>query len=171
VNAIGADHEIGFDLAAVGKARHRGAAARLGADATMSEAKLRGLERAGEHVEQVGAMHAEIWRAEFVPEIAAMHARDDVAALPRADDEKIRAVADRFDFGLDTERAARLDGIGREVDAGADLAQHGRLLGNDRLGAAPLERQRRRKSADAAGVRGISRSSCSAHHTDAAVGR
>ena len=51
---------------------------------------------------------------------------------------------------IDAQRPERLHRVGRQIDPGADLAMHRRLLANDDLGAATLERQRRGQSANAA---------------------
>ena len=71
MDAVGADHDVGLDRAAVGKARHRAALAVSTADAALAEPDLGRLERAAQHVEQIGAVHGEIGRAEFLAEIAA----------------------------------------------------------------------------------------------------
>ena len=126
-------------------------------DAALAEPDVGRLQRAAQHVEQVGAVHGEVGRAEFLAEIAAAHARDVAPALPGADDQKFRSPADGFDLVLEAERAERLDRVGREIEAGADLAVHRRLLADDDLGAAALQRQRRGKPADAAADNGDAR--------------
>jgi hypothetical protein len=56
MNAVGADEDIGFDLAAVGKARGGSAAARFDANAAQAEADVARSQRAGQNAEQVGAV-------------------------------------------------------------------------------------------------------------------
>ena len=51
---------------------------------------------------------------------------------------------------LDAERAQRLDGVGGDIEPGADLAQGRRLLAHDGLGAPLLQCQRRGEPADPA---------------------
>jgi hypothetical protein len=54
MNAVGADDDVGLDLAAVGKAHHPAAIALFDGDAAGSKAKIDRPERAAQHVEQVG---------------------------------------------------------------------------------------------------------------------
>ncbi len=150
MDAVGADHDIGLDRAAVGKARHRAALAGLDAAAAFAEPDLARCEGLVQQVEQIGAVHGEIRRAELLAEVAAADARNVTSGPPRADELKFRGPADVFDAVVKAERAERLDRVGREIDPGPDLAENGRLLADDDLGAAPLQRQRRRQAADAA---------------------
>ena len=150
MDAVGADHDIGLDRAAVGKARHRAALVGLDADAALAEPELGRCERLAQQIEQIGAVHGEIRRAEFLAEVAAADARNVTSGPPRADELVFRGPADVFDAVVKAERAERLDRVGRKIDPGPDLAERGRLLADDDLGAAPLHRQRRRQAADAA---------------------
>src|SRR5690242_21128399 len=52
--------------------------------------------------------------------------------------------------GADPERVERVPGIGRDLDAGADLAELRRLLEHDRAEALARQRERRSEAADAA---------------------
>src|SRR5215472_18387639 len=89
MNAIGADDDVGLDLAAVGKARHPAAIALFDGDAAGSKTEIDRLERAAQHVEQVGAVHRQVRRAELLAERASARTRDDPPTLPTADDQKI----------------------------------------------------------------------------------
>src|SRR6266545_7871083 len=89
MNAVGADDDVGLDLAAVGKTRHGAAIALFGGDAAGSKTEIDRLERAAQHAEQVGAMHRQMRRAELLAERASAHARDDPPAPPTADGQKI----------------------------------------------------------------------------------
>jgi hypothetical protein len=89
MNPVGADDDVGFDLAAVGKARHGAAITRFDGDAAGSKTEIDRLERAAQHAEQVGAVHRQVRRAELLAERASAHARDDPPAPPTADDQKI----------------------------------------------------------------------------------
>ena len=168
VNAVGADHDVGLDLAAVGKARYGVLGAALDRHGAHAGADLGGLERAGEDRQQVGAVHRQIGRAEFFFEVAAPRARDVAATVPGADVEKVGIAGDGVDLVLDAERAQRLDGIGRGVEPGADLAQIRRLLAHDGLGAAMLQRQRRGEPADPASHDGNAR--CAWHQASSTFG-
>jgi uncharacterized protein (DUF2336 family) len=150
----GADDDVGLDFAAVGEARRRAASARRHRDAAHAEPDLGRLQRAGEHVEQIGAVHREVRRAERLAVIAAAQARNVAAALPGADHQEFRARPDRLDLRLDAERTERLDGVRREVKPGADFAVRRRLFANHDFGAAPLQGQRRGKPANAAADNG-----------------
>ena len=56
MNAVGADDDVGLDLAA-GKARHPAATALFDGDAAGSKMEIDRFERAAQHVEQAGAVH------------------------------------------------------------------------------------------------------------------
>ena len=115
------------------------------------------LERLGEDANQIGAVRGKIRRAEFPPVIAAALARGETAALPVADVEKVGLESDCLDGVVQSERTQRLDGIGREIEAGADFAQRAGLFADDGFGAALLQRQRSGKAADAAADNGDAR--------------
>src|SRR5262245_29321293 len=87
--AVGADADVGLDLAAVGKARHPAAIALFDGDAAGSKTEIDRLERAAQHAEQVGAVHRQVRRAELLAKRASAHTRDDPPALPTADGQKI----------------------------------------------------------------------------------
>src|SRR5262245_45853917 len=57
MTAVGADDDIGLDLAAVGKDPHPAAIALFDGDAASSKMEIDRFERAAQHVEQVGAVH------------------------------------------------------------------------------------------------------------------
>jgi hypothetical protein len=98
------------------------------------------LEGAAQHIEQVGTVHRHARRAELLAKCAPAHARDDPPALPAADDQKIRFRPDSNDCVLDAEHPKCHQRVGAEVEASADVAQHGRLLADDDFGAPPLQR-------------------------------
>src|SRR5437660_708270 len=89
MNAIGADDDVGLDLAAVRKAHYPAAIALFDGDAAGSKAEVNRLKRAAQHVEQVRAVHRQVRRAKLLAERASTHARDDPTTLPAADDQKI----------------------------------------------------------------------------------
>src|SRR5262245_1310376 len=150
MNAVGADDDVGLDLAAVGQARHRAAIACFNRDAASAEADVGRLERAAQHVEQVGTVHRDVRRAELLAERASTHARNDPPALPAADDQKIRLRPEGNDCILDAKHTERHQGVGAKVKAGAYFVQCGRLLADDNFSPPPFQRQRRGKSAYAA---------------------
>src|SRR5262244_1142566 len=65
------------------------------------------LERAAQHVEQVGAVHCQVRRAELLAERPSAHARDDPPTLPAAEDQKIRLRPKGDDCVLDAEVTER----------------------------------------------------------------
>src|SRR5262245_45462824 len=150
MNAIGADYDVGLDLAAVGKAHHRATIACFNRDAARSEADVGRLERAAQHVEQVGAVHRDVRRAELLAKCASTHARNDPPALPAADDQKIRLRPEGKDCILDAKHTERHQGGGAKVKAGAYSGQCGSRLAAYNFSAPPFQRRRRGKSADAA---------------------
>src|SRR6516225_2371094 len=89
MNAVGADDNVGFDIAAVGQSCHSTAIASFDADAVGSKPDIDPLEGTAKGVEQVGAVHRHIRRAELPAERAPTRARDDPPALPAANDLKI----------------------------------------------------------------------------------
>src|SRR5262249_52457862 len=118
MNAIGADDDVGLDLAAVGKARHRAAIACFNRDAASSEADVGRLERATQHVEQVGAVHRDVRRAELLAKRASTYARNNPPALPAADDQKIRLRPEGNACTPDAKPRERHRGVGPRVKAG-----------------------------------------------------
>jgi hypothetical protein len=150
MNAVSPDDDVGLDLAAVGKARHPAAITFFDGDAAGSKTEIDRLERAAQHVEQVGAVHRQVRRAELLAERASAHARDDPPTLPAADDQKIRLRPKGDDCVLDAEVTERHQRVGAEIEASAYLVQCGRLLADDNFRALSFQRQRRGKAADAA---------------------
>src|SRR5262249_29350037 len=67
MNPIGADDDIGLDLAAVGKAHHPTAIALFDGDAAGSKTEIDRLERAAHDGEQVRAVHRQVGRAKHEP--------------------------------------------------------------------------------------------------------
>src|SRR5262245_32755147 len=128
----------------------RAAIACFNRDAASTEADVGHLERAAQHVEQVGAVHRDVRRAELLAECASTHTRNDPPALPAADDQKIRLRPEGNDCILDAKHTERHQGVGAKVKAGAYFVQCGRLLADDDFDAPPLQRQSRGKAADAA---------------------
>src|SRR5215470_3604955 len=150
MNAVSADDDVGLDLAAVGKARDRAAITFFHGDAAGSKTEIDRLERAAQHVEQVGAVHCQVRRAELLAERASAHARDDPPTLPAADDQKIRLRPEGDDCVFDAENTERHQRVGTEIEASAYLVQCGRLLADDNFRAPSFQRQRRGKAANAA---------------------
>src|SRR5215813_9496034 len=68
MNAVGADDDIGLDLAAVGKAHHPTAIALFDGDAAGSKTEIDRLERAAHDGEQVRAVHRQVGRARLLAE-------------------------------------------------------------------------------------------------------
>ena len=90
MDAVGADHDVGLDLAAVGKARHRVAGAALDRTVRRPERMSVDLSAPAQDGEQIGAMHREVGGAELFPEIAPSRARNVAAGVPRADEPEVR---------------------------------------------------------------------------------
>src|SRR5262244_3315962 len=74
MNAIGADDDVGLDLAAVRKAHHPAAIALFDGNAAGSKAEVNRLKRAAQYVEQVRAVHRQVRRAKLLAERASAHA-------------------------------------------------------------------------------------------------
>src|SRR5262245_46758097 len=125
MNAVGADDDVGLDLAAVGKAHHPAAITLFDGDAAGSKTEIDSLERAAQHVEQVGAVHRQVRRAELLAERASAHARDDSPTLPAADDQKIRLRPKGDDCVLDAEHTECYQRVGAQIEASAYLVQCG----------------------------------------------
>src|SRR6516162_4400795 len=150
MNAVGANDDVGLDLAAVGKAHHPAAITLFDRDAAGSKTEIDRFERAAQHVEQVGAVHRQVRRAELLAERASTHARDDPPTLPAADDQKIRLRPKGDDCILDAEVTERHQRVGAEIEASAYLVQCGRLLADNNFRAPSFQRQGRGKAANAA---------------------
>ena len=68
MNTVGADDDVGLNLAAVGQSRHSAAIASFDGDATGSKADVSRLEGAAQDVEQIRAVHSQIRRAKLLAE-------------------------------------------------------------------------------------------------------
>src|SRR5439155_12040473 len=128
MNPVGADDDVRLDLAAVGKARYGAAIARFDSDAASSKTKIDRLERAAQHVEQVGAVHGQVRRAELLAECASAHARDDPPTFPVTDHHKVRLRPAGNDCVLDAEDTKCHYRGGAQIAASAYLVQCGRQL-------------------------------------------
>ncbi len=129
MNAVGPDDNVRFDLLAVGKT---GAGAPLaGIDADAARAKMNdGIGKLPvQQVDQIGAMHGEIRRAEFSGIGAlARHARDHATVVPVAYDLIVGFIADSGNRLLQAKPAIGLHCIRRQRHAGTNLADLCRLL-------------------------------------------
>jgi hypothetical protein len=150
MNAVGANHEVRFDLAAIGKTRNGAVCARCDRDAAQPKPDVGRSQPVRQNPEQIGAMNRDARRAEFLAIVALIAARDFASVPPRANDGKFRRIGRGIDLVLEAERTQRLDGVRRKPNAGADLGKLRRLLADNDLGTLALERKRRRKPADPA---------------------
>src|SRR5580698_3539507 len=139
MDAVRANHDVGVDRTAIGKARYGRAVVAFDRNAACAEPDLGGLERCRQNIEQVGTMHRQIRRAEFLPEITTFGARNISPALPASNIQEICLCGDCLSLFLKIERTQRFHCVRCEIEAGADLAQSARLLTHYGFGAAPLE--------------------------------
>ena len=76
MNAVGADHEVRFDLAAIGKTRNGAVCARCDRYAAQPKPDVGRPQRARQNLEQIGAINRNARRAEFLAIVALIAARD-----------------------------------------------------------------------------------------------
>ena len=103
-DAVGADDEIGVDLRAVGEARSRAVAAGLDVGAARAEMNDVVGQLLPQDLDQVGAMHRQVGRAELLLVNAlAEHLGQDVTAVPGANKLVVRFKADGRDLPIESE--------------------------------------------------------------------
>ena len=148
VNAVRTDHDIAFGNGAVGERHPRDFAMPLKAGAAVIRVHHAGRQGLGQHVDQIGAVHA-VGR---VParRIRDLNAGDDVAVVV----EVARIVADLgapfLDRWAEPHALQLAHAVRRDVDAGADLAQRGGLLVHRHPQTLRDQRVRREQAADSA---------------------
>jgi hypothetical protein len=150
VDAVGPDNDIGFDLAAVSKPRHRGCVTGSDSDAAGAEPQALGGHELAQQLLHVAAVDRAAGGAEMREVAREGIAENDAAAAPAAHDlaggfERLR----EHPF-LEPKRAQRDQGIRREHNAAAKLAQARRLLVDGDLHAAHQQGARRGQPADTA---------------------
>src|ERR1043166_9571860 len=116
----------------------------------MDRAGFRALERLPQPAVQVAAMKGDVREAvaldRFDAEIEQLPA---LPAVPEPDRLAGRQHLHLFQRLLEAERMENAGAVGADLDAGAKLAQLGRLLIDVDVDSAPEQRERRRKPADA----------------------
>ena len=122
-HAVGADHDLGLDLGAIGESEHDTVASLLQSGQAVSQMNGAVIEPAGERIQQVGAMKAVIGRAVAHRSLVPVVEFEELAGLHVARVDAGRRVGDSRDLVADADRAQRLDGLRAGVDRGADLAQ------------------------------------------------
>jgi len=70
MNAVGANHEVRFDLAAIGKTRNGAVCARCDRDAAQPKPDVGRPQRVRQNPQQIGAMNRDARRAEFLAIVA-----------------------------------------------------------------------------------------------------
>jgi hypothetical protein len=150
VHAIGTDHRVGDNLAAVREGERHPGAVRRDAHELLALVHAVGRYDIGERRMQVAAMEREIGRAVALLDRAAERmlvgdrARHRVA-VERGDRRERHVAQPR----LDAEAAMHLHGVRALLDAGADARECFRLLIDLGLDADAAQRRRGRKAADA----------------------
>src|SRR4029077_12741392 len=154
VNAVGADDEVRPRNMAVGKARFRVLGRLADGDALFAKrnrVRLQPLHRLGQNAEEVAAMQHDVRRA-----VAFGRRRAEIEPVPGFAAAPVPYLArgrNDLNAGQGVAQAERIEDTGAvraELDAGADLLEHGRLLVHLDIDAALEQRQRRGESADAA---------------------
>ena len=148
VDAVGTDHNVGFDLAAVGKVRDGAARAggHVGAARRESKAALR--HELAQHFLHVAAMDRAAGGAEMRAVACKRVAQNHPAAMPATHALAFRLERFGKHAGLEPERAQRRERVWGEHDAAAELAQARRLLVDGDVHAAHQERAGCRQPAD-----------------------
>ena len=124
MDAVGAEHHIGLDLAPTGKPRHRRIAARLGTEALMVNVDVRlGREREQQPV-QVGAVRGVVGRAVLLAHVAAeLLANPHRAVVPLQRQPHRGLGGEAGEVVFEPEGADHLHRVGRHLQARAHLAE------------------------------------------------
>ena len=149
-DAVGGNHHVGLDFAAIGEARHCGSTDRIGADAMRAEMERRIARGAAQQVVQVGAVRRHIGRAIFFARHCLERLAKPQPALivgNRRDAQRLKRIAHQLVF--EPERAQDLDAVGPDLKPSADLFKLGDTLIERDLEAALPQRYRRGQTADA----------------------
>ena len=149
-DAVGADHGVGFDLAAIGKARHRDVVTRRRADAILAEMDDPVGQRLVQDALQVGAMRREIGRSVFglghAPERSA---RAQARVIPGDRDLVDGLISIAQHLLAQAKCPQHLHPVRPDLDAGADLLELRRTLVDLHLDAALVQRVGGGKATDA----------------------
>ena len=149
-HAVGADHELGLDLSAIGEGEHDAVASLLQSGQAVSQMNGAVIEPACERVQQVGAVKGVIGSAVPRRSLVPIVEFEELAGLHVARVDSGRQVPDGGDLVADADRLQRLDGLRADVDRGADLAQGRSGLENLRLDPEGLQRIRGREPGEPA---------------------
>ena len=160
-DAVGADHEIGFDLGAVGEGEHDAVAFLLNADEAMVEMDQAAIQSARQYIQQIGAVKRVIRRAVTLRGFQPVVEFEKLAGLHVARVNARGARAHGGDLFAQADGDKRLCCVRRDIDGGADLAQGGRRFKDFRLDPEAGERMRRGQSREAAPD---NRHACHRHH-------
>src|SRR3954468_2487508 len=166
VHAVGADHRLGLDLAAVGEAELGAGSARLDGDKLLAEVHAVAGHDGRQRLVQVAAMEREIGRAvtllELAPEwMIVGHLAGGGVAVERG----CRVKRDLAQAILDPQSTQYAHGVGTLLDACAHPRELVGLLVDVHSDAAAAQRRRGREAADAGaddgdGTHGISHGRC-----------
>ena len=149
-HAIGADHDLGLDVGAIGESEHDAVASLLYPRQAMSQMNGAMIEPAGERVQEVGAVKGVVGSSVPRRRLVAIVEFEELTGLHVAGVDTGRCGRDRGDLVADADRLQRLDGLRAGVDRGADLAQSRRGLEHLRPHPEGFQRMRGRKPGEPA---------------------
>jgi hypothetical protein len=151
VDAIGRDQHVAGNFSAVGECDDDAVRGLVESFDTRIEPKTFVGDTVKQNVEQVGAMRVVVGRTELRFRTGAQRGVvEAVAIVPGAVVASLRVDADARQRFAKPEHAQDAGGVGRELDAGAHLAERFGLLEQLGIDAARPQREQRSKSADAA---------------------
>ena len=148
MQTVRGNDDVGFDVGSIGEGEPGRGAVLLEAGAAVSGVDDLRRQRAGQHVDEVGAVHAE----GCVPArgVGDLNRRDGTAVLPEILRSGPNPRAPFFHRRSQADALQLPRAIGRDEDAGADLAKRRRLLIDRDLEAVCDQRVRGEQAADAA---------------------
>jgi hypothetical protein len=149
-DTISGNHHIGFDLAAVGKARDRRAVERLGADTVDPKLQRRIANGRAQHGVDVGAMGRHVRDTEFF-RVISLHGFAETQArivpLQRDHIGGLERVAPQF--VAEAERAQNPHAVGPDLQTSTDFLELGGALVERNFDPVLAQRARGSKTADA----------------------
>ena len=144
-HAVGADHELGLDLSAIGESEEGPVASLRYLDQAVPEMNGAVIEPACKRVQEIRAVKGAIGRAVPLRRLQPVVEFEKLTGLHVARVDPGRQVSYRGDVVADTDRSQRFDGLGTCIDRGTDLAQGRSLLEHLRFDPKCLERIRGRE--------------------------
>ena len=123
MDAVGADDDVGLDLAAILETRHCHVTVRVDRRAALAQGDAVGGQRSGDHVEQVGAVYRRAAEPKRRGLLRSADLRDQSARPPVVRRRPLRATRDPAHRVLHPDHPQHPHRVGMQRHAGADLLE------------------------------------------------